>query len=267
MAHHGGVLPVGGTFFVFSDYMRGAVRLAALSRAHVIYSWTHDSVGLGQDGPTHQPIEHLASLRAMPGLEVVRPADANECAQAWRLAVDGVAPTALVLSRQSIPVLAETAERAAVGVPRGGYVLSEPAGGPPEVVLVSTGSEVHVCVAAAAELAGSGTRARVVSLPCWEWFEDQDPAYRARVLAEGVPRLSVEAAASFGWDRYADASVSIDTFGASAPGDVALAKFGFTPEHVADCVRALLAGDPLPANHAARDRAEGAPAGTSAADR
>jgi transketolase len=224
-------------------------------------------VGLGQDGPTHQPVEHLASLRAMPGLQVVRPADANECAQAWRLAVDGVEPTALVLTRQAIPVLAETAERAAEGVGRGGYVLSDPVGGPPEVVLVSTGSEVHVCVAAAAVLAGSGTRARVVSLPCWEWFEDQEPAYRAQVLAEGVPRLSVEAAASFGWDRYADASVSIDTFGASAPGDVVLAKFGFTPEHVAECARALLAGDPLPPRDAARAPADGGPAGTADPDR
>src|SRR5271166_292095 len=268
MAHHGGVLPVGGTFFVFSDYMRGAVRLAALSRAHVIYSWTHDSVGLGQDGPTHQPVEQLAALRAMPGLQVVRPADANECAHAWRLAVDGEEPTAIVLTRQGIPVLAETAERAAEGVARGGYVLSDPEGGAAQVVLVSTGSEVHVCVGAASLLAGSGIRARVVSLPCWEWFEAQDPGYRTEVLPVGVPRLGVEAAASFGWDRYADASVSIDTFGASAPGDVALAKFGFTPEHVADCARALLSGDPLPLSDAVSGeaRGHGAPTGTSDAD-
>ncbi len=243
MAHHGGILPVGGTFFVFSDYMRGAVRLAALSRAHVIYSWTHDSVGLGQDGPTHQPIEHLASLRAMPGILVIRPADANETAQAWRLAVNGEQPAALILSRQGVPVLAETAERGPSGVERGGYVLVDETGGAPHVVLVATGSEVHVAVAAAALLRERQVRARVVSLPCWEWFEEQDEAYRAEVLALGrdVPRLAVEAGASFGWDRYADDSVSIDTFGASAPGPEALAKFGFTPEHVAERAQALIA--------------------------
>ncbi len=241
MACHGGILPVGGTFFVFSDYMRGSVRLAALSKAHVIYSFTHDSIGLGQDGPTHQPIEQLASLRAMPGLQVVRPADANECAVAWKLAVDGDEPTALILSRQNVPVLAETAERAPAGVERGGYVLVDEVGGPPDVILVSTGSEVHVCVAAAALLVAGGARVRVVSLPCWEWFEDQDRAYRDSVLAPGVPRLGVEAAASFGWDRYTDATVSIDTFGASAPGDVALAEFGFTADNVAEKAGALLA--------------------------
>jgi transketolase len=245
MAHHGGVLPVGGTFFCFSDYMRGAVRLAALSQAHVVYSWTHDSVGLGQDGPTHQPVEQLASLRAMPGLVVVRPADANECAQAWSLAVDGEAPAALVLSRQEIPVLAATAARAAEGVRRGGYVLVDEPGagddGPPDLVLVATGSEVHVCVAAAEQLLGYGVGARVVSLPCWEWFEDQGEGYRHSVLPPGIPTLSVEAAASFGWDRYADASVAIDTFGASAPGATALAEYGFTPEHVVERALALLA--------------------------
>jgi transketolase len=245
MAHHGGVLPVGGTFFCFSDYMRPAVRLAAMSRAHVVYSWTHDSVGLGEDGPTHQPIEQLASLRAMPGLVVCRPADANECAQAWRLAVDGDEPVGLVLSRQDLPVLAGTAARAPEGVERGGYVLvDEPGGGksqPADVVLIGTGSEVHVCVGAAEQLAAEGVRARVVSLPCWEWFEEQDAAYRRTVLPPGVPKLAVEAASSFGWDRYADATVSIDTFGASALGTRALAEFGFTPEHVAERARNLLA--------------------------
>jgi transketolase len=246
MALHGGILPVGGTFFVFSDYMRGAVRLASLSGAHVIYSFTHDSVGLGEDGPTHQPIEQLAALRAMPGLTVVRPADANECAVAWKLAVEADGPVALVLSRQSIPVLAETADLAAVGVRRGGYVLADPPGDTaPAVVLVGTGSEVHVCLAAATELAGRGVAARVVSLPCWEWFGDQDGAYRASVLPDGVPRLSVEAAASFGWERYVDDFVAIDRFGASAPGQVALDKFGFNPSNVADRAQALVARAPL----------------------
>jgi transketolase len=254
MAHHGGVLPVGGTFFVFSDYMRGAVRLAALSRAHVIYSWTHDSIGLGQDGPTHQPVEQLASVRAMPGLVVARPADANETAQAWRLAVDGEVPVALILSRQDLPVLEATARRASGGVARGGYVLIDAgdggsdgdvgkaanAGAVPDVVLIGTGSEVHLCVEARVVLAERQIRARVVSLPCWEWFEDQDEVYRSSVLPPGVPRLSVEAASSFGWERYADDSVAIDTFGASAPGPVVLAEFGFTAQNVADRAAALL---------------------------
>jgi transketolase len=241
MALHGGVLPVGGTFFAFSDYMRAAVRLAAISRAHVVYSWTHDSVGLGQDGPTHQPIEQLASLRAMPGLVVVRPADANETVQAWRRAVEADQPVGLVLSRQDLPVLEATGRLAAEGVGRGGYVLvPEEGDGTPDVVLVATGSEVHVCVEARAALARRALRARVVSLPCWEWFEEQDRDYHDAVLPAGVPRLAVEAASSFGWDRYADDSVAIDTFGASAPGSVALAKFGFTADNVAERAVALV---------------------------
>ncbi len=250
MARHGGVLPVGGTFFVFSDYMRPAVRLAALSEAHVIYSWTHDSVGLGEDGPTHQPVEHLASLRAMPGLRLIRPADANETAHAWRIAVDSDGPTALVLSRQSVPVLEGTAE-AAQGVAQGGYVLVEPPGGNPDIVLVGTGSEVAVCVAAAGMLAGAGgggdaaevepVRARVVSLPSWDLFALQPSSYREAVLPPGVARLAVEAAASFGWERYADDVVAIDHFGASAPGAIVLEHFGYTPTNVAARARALLA--------------------------
>ncbi len=234
MAMHGGTLPVGGTFFVFSDYMRGAVRVAALSEAHVIYSWTHDSIGLGEDGPTHQPIEQLAAVRAMPGLRVIRPADANETAQAWRVAVDGEGPTAMVLSRQKLPVLAETVERSAAGVPRGGYVLRDEAGDGPQVVLIGTGSEVQVCLGAADLLAEEGTDARVVSLPSWDLLALQDDAYLAELLPAGVPRLSVEAASSFGWDRYADAFVSIDHFGASAPGERNMEEFGFTARHVAD---------------------------------
>ncbi len=244
MAAHGGVLPTGGTFFTFSDYMRGALRLSALSAVHVIYSFTHDSIGLGQDGPTHQPVEQLASLRAMPGLQVVRPADANECAQAWRRAVDADRPTALVLSRQGLPVLSEILDKGPEGVARGGYVVVEPEGGAPQVVLVGTGGEVHVCVEAAAMLAGRGVRARVVSLPCWEWFEAEDEAYRRQVLPPDVPTLSVEAGASFGWDRYADASVAIDSFGASAPGPVCLEEFGFDPRHVAERATALLSAGP-----------------------
>ncbi len=188
MAAHGGVVPVGGTFFVFSDYMRGAVRLAALSDAHVIYSWTHDSVGLGEDGPTHQPIEQLAAMRAMPNMRVIRPADANETAQAWRIAVDSTGPTALILTRQAIPVLSETVDGAAEGVPRGAYVLRpETDGGPPDVILVGTGSEVHVCLDAVSQLADLGIRARVVSFPSWELFALQDESYRSEVFPPGCP--------------------------------------------------------------------------------
>ena len=242
MAAHGGVLPVGGTFFVFSDYMRGSVRLAAISRSHVIYSWTHDSIGVGEDGPTHEPVEHLASLRAMPGLILVRPADANETAQAWKLAVESEEPVGLALSRQDVPVLEGTAELAAAGVAKGGYVLAEaPGGAAPQIVLIGTGSEVQWCVGAAKTLENDGVAARVVSLPCWEWFEAQDEAYRAEVLPPGVPALSVEAGSTFGWSRFADASVGIDTFGASAPGPVVMEKFGFTVEHVVERAHALLA--------------------------
>jgi transketolase len=242
MALHGGVLPLGGTFFVFSDYMRPAVRLAALSRAHVIYSWSHDSVGLGEDGPTHQPVEHLASLRAMPGLTVVRPADANETAQAWRLAVDADGPVALALTRQDVPVLHASAERAPDGVGKGGYVLVDEDGGRAQLVLIGTGSEVQHCVGAAAVLSDAGVPTRVVSLPCWEWFAEQGAAYIDAVLPPGVPRLSVEAGSTFGWSRYADASVGLDRFGASAPGSINMEKFGFTVDHVVEQAQALLAG-------------------------
>jgi transketolase len=241
LALHGGVLPVGGTFFVFSDYMRPAVRLAALSEAHVIYSWTHDSVGLGEDGPTHQPVEQLAAMRAMPGLRVIRPADANETAHAWRVAVDSGGPTALVLTRQGVPTLEGTAA-AGDGVARGGYVLVEESGGPADVVLLGTGSEVHLCVDAAAQLSGGSdaVRVRVVSLPSWELFAEQDESYRTAVLPPGVPTLAVEAGSSFGWERYADDSISIDHFGASAPGGEVLAHFGYTVENVVVRTRTLL---------------------------
>jgi transketolase len=240
MAMHGGTLPIGGTFFVFSDYMRGSVRLAALSEAKVIYSWTHDSVGLGEDGPTHQPIEHLAAMRAMPMLRVIRPADANETAMAYRVAIDSDGPTALVLSRQNLPVLAGTAGNE--GVLKGAYVLRQADGDAADLIIVATGSEVAVALAAADELAAEGTRVRVVSMPCWELFEIQDAAYRDQVLTPDVPVLSVEAASTFGWARWADASVGIDHFGASAPGATVLDELGINPTNVAAQGRALLAG-------------------------
>ena len=237
IALHGGGLPFGGTFFNFSDYMRPAVRLAAISKAHVVFCWTHDSVGLGEDGPTHQPVEQLAEMRATPHLRVIRPADANETAQAWRVVVDGEGPTGLVLTRQDVPVLDGTANG---GVARGAYVLVDPVD-EPKLVLIGTGSEVAVCLDAARELEAGGLATRVVSMPSWELFEEQDEAYRDSVLPGGVPKLAVEAAASLGWDRWADESVSIDRFGASAPGKIVLEKLGYTGENVAVQAQALVA--------------------------
>ncbi|MHB1988342.1 MAG: transketolase [Acidimicrobiales bacterium] len=246
MALHNGVLPVGGTFFAFSDYCRPAIRLGAMSQAHAVLFFTHDSIGLGEDGPTHQPIEQLASLRAMPRLRLIRPADANECAAAWRVAVDEDGLTALVLTRQEVPVLDGTMERAAEGLARGAYVLcDEDEQGAPDIVLVGTGSEVQHCVAARAALAAQGVDARVVSFPCWDLFESQDEAYQDSVLPAGVPTLAVEAASSFGWDRYADASVTIDHFGASAPGGRNMEEFGFTATGVTRRAQELLASSNL----------------------
>ena len=242
LAAHGGAIPVGGTFFVFSDYMRPAVRLAALSGLKVIYSWTHDSVGVGEDGPTHQPVEQLASLRAMPGLRVVRPADANETAIAWRDAIGHDGPTALVLSRQNLPVLDGTAGN--VGVSQGAYVLMEtgdPDATHPDLVLVGTGSEVWVCRDAAERLAADhGLAVRVVSMPCWEDFDVQDEAYQAQVLPAEVPTLAVEAATGFGWERWADEVVSIDRFGASAPGSRVLTELGISVDNVVERALGLL---------------------------
>jgi transketolase len=238
MAAHGGVRPFGGTFFVFSDYMRGSVRLAAISELPVIYSWTHDSVGLGEDGPTHQPIEHLASLRAMPNLRVIRPADANETAIAWRVAIERGGPTALVLSRQNLPVLEGTAGNP--GVAKGAYVLID-ADGEPDVVLLGTGSEVQVCLEASERLRADGVAVRVVSFPSWELFAEQDEAYQVSVMGLDVARVSVEAGSTFGWAMWADASVGIDHFGASAPGPEVMEHFGITADNVVDHVKAVLA--------------------------
>ena len=236
MALHGGVLPVVGTFLVFSDYMRPAVRLAALSGAKTVFVWTHDSIGVGEDGPTHQPVEHVASLRAIPGLCVIRPADANETSQAWQIAVERDGPTALVLTRQNVPVLDGTDRPSQVG--SGAYVLIDtPA---PAVILAGTGSEVQCCTAAAALLAADGIASSVVSMPSWDLFESQDAGYRAAVFPPGVPVLGVEAGSAMGWDRYADATVTMNRFGASAPGDHLMDHFGFTAPAIADAARALL---------------------------
>jgi transketolase len=235
MAVHGGLRPYGATFFVFSDYMRPAVRLSALMETSSIWVWTHDSVFLGEDGPTHQPIEQLASLRAMPNLWVVRPADAGETIEAWELALNRSGPTALLLSRQNLPVL----DRPKGGVGQGGYILRQGS----EVVLIATGSEVALALATAELLASDGIEARVVSLPCWEAFFAQSDDYRAQVLGTGIPRVSLEAGSTFGWERVVGPDglmIGIDRFGASAPAERLAIEFGFTPEGVRRRVLELL---------------------------
>jgi transketolase len=254
-AAHGGIVkPYGSTFLMFSDYMRGAVRLSALMGLPVVWVWTHDSVGLGEDGPTHQPVEHYAALRAIPKLWVIRPADANETAQAWRIALERAdGPVALLLSRQGIPVLDRDGEGLgqASELEQGGYVLwdsdaSAPGEGEPELILISTGAEVPPTLQAAHALAAQGTRTRVVSMPCMELFEAQSPAYREQVLPPGVgARLAVEPGVSQSWWRWVGDRgdvLGVDRFGASAPGAKVLAEFGFTVENIAARARALLGG-------------------------
>jgi len=245
MAHHGGVIPFGATFLTFSDYMRPAIRLAALSAARVIYVWTHDSIALGEDGPTHQPVEQLASLRAMPNLVVLRPADANETIEAWRFAMQHVTgPVGLVLTRQKVPVLDRTVLAPATGTARGAYVLTDGGGEPPELILVATGSEVSLALEAHRQLVGEGIKSRVVSMPSWELFEAQPAAYRDAVLPPSVhARVSVEAGAPFGWERYvgpAGAIIGVHSFGASAPGPEVMSRYGFTVEHVVATARSVL---------------------------
>jgi transketolase len=248
IAYHGGFLPYAGTFLNFSDYMRGSVRLAALAGLHVIYVWTHDSVGLGEDGPTHQPVEHYAALRAMPNLLFIRPGDANEAVAAWDLAISvGDGPAALALTRQKLPTLAGTDRLAREGVGRGGYILREATGGTPSLILIGTGSELQLAFGAAEVLEAEGTPTRVVSLPCWEQFEVQDRAYRDAVLPPAVrARVSVESGTSLGWERWVGdegAIIGIDHFGASAPAGTIFAKLGFTVERVAEVARGVLRGD------------------------
>ncbi len=252
LACHGGYLPYVGTFLTFSDYMRGSVRLAALSRLHVIYVWTHDSIGLGEDGPTHEPVEHVAALRAMPNLWVMRPGDANETVAAWRVAVartDG--PVALALSRQKLPVFEATREHAADGVARGAYVLAEATGGDggaakPRLLLLATGSELQLAMDARERLQARGVPTRVVSMPCLELFEQQDGAYRAQVLPpEVTARVSVEAGVSFGWDRWVGpqgAMIAVESFGISAPGPQAMEAFGITADHLVQVAEGVLEG-------------------------
>jgi transketolase len=240
LALHGGIVkPFGSTFLVFSDYMRPAIRLSALMRLPVIWVFTHDSVAVGEDGPTHQPIEHFAALRAIPGLTVIRPADANETVAAWRVAIEQVSgPVCLLLTRQDVPV--RSPQLVSDGVARGGYVLRDPPEGLVEVVLIATGSEVSIALPASELLAAEAVGARVVSMPSWELFDAQDHDYRASVLPPGVPAVSLEAGVSQGWSRFADASIAVDRFGASAPGGEVLRRLGITAERLAAAAREAL---------------------------
>ncbi len=251
MALHGGLIPFGGTFLVFSDYMKPAVRMAAMMKQQVIYVFTHDSIGLGEDGPTHQPIEHVHALRIIPDLYTMRPGDANEVAMAWRFALEKKdAPTALVLTRQAIPTFDRSggddlgALAPAEGLLRGAYVLYSPDN--PQIILMASGSEVSLALDAARLLRNDGIAARVVSMPCWELFNEQDDAYRASVLSPDIPvRLGIEASCRTGWGRYyvgagARHTIGIDRFGASAPSKKLLEEFGFTAENVASIARQLL---------------------------
>jgi transketolase len=245
IALHGATRPYGATFLQFADYMRGAVRLGALMSTDVYYVWTHDSIGLGEDGPTHQPVEHLAALRAIPNLSVIRPADANEAAQAWSAALKApAAPKALIFTRQNIPVLEGTAEKAAEGVARGAYVLVESSTEVPQVILLTTGSEVELAVAAAGTLEADGVGTRVVSVPCMEWFEAQDAAYRESVLPAAVTaRVSVEAGIAMPWKAYTGltgANVSLEHFGASADYKTLYREYGITADAVVDAARSLI---------------------------
>jgi len=233
MARHGDICAVGGTFFVFADYMRPAIRLAALCSAPCVFVFSHDSVAVGEDGPTHQPVEHLASLRAMPGLEVIRPADANETAAAWAIAAQSTGPVAMILSRQDIAVVTDgSAVHTGAGI-----VVDVP---DPAVILIGTGAEVSVCVDAATALNDKGVATRVVSMPSWERFSDCDPSEQATILTPGVPTVSVEAGVSFGWERWSDRHIGIDRFGASAPGGEVLERLGISVEAVTTAVEDVL---------------------------
>jgi transketolase len=248
---HGLTRPYGGTFLVFSDYMRPSVRLAALMGLPVTYIWTHDSIGLGEDGPTHQPVEHLWALRAIPGLDVVRPGDANETVVAWRTVLEHTdRPAGLCLSRQNMPVLDRSPGSAdsvasAEGTARGGYILAEGAGGEPEVIIIATGSEVQIALAARSALQQDGISTRVVSMPCVEWFAGQDASYQEEVLPPGIrARVSVEAGVALGWREFvgdAGECVSLEHYGASADAQTLFEEFGITADHVAAAARSSLA--------------------------
>jgi transketolase len=236
MAAHGGLIPFGSTFFVFSDYCRPALRIASLMQVHALFIFTHDSIGLGEDGPTHQPVEQLMSLRAVPGLTDFHPADANEMAAAWRLALERKSPSFLALSRQDLPVMDAAKYKIAEGVAKGGYVLEDGT----DIVLIASGSEVTLALKSAVELKTAGISARVVSLPSWRIFEEQSAEYRAQVLPKKLPKLAIEAGATLGWWKYADDVIGLDRFGASAPGPIAMDKLGFNVANVVEHAKKLV---------------------------
>jgi transketolase len=242
LATHGGIIPFGATFLTFSDYMRPPIRLAALMGLQVVYVFTHDSLALGEDGPTHQSVEHVASLRAIPNLIVIRPGDANETAVAWRVAIETRdRPVALILTRQHVPTLNRSQFASADGLRRGAYILSDAQQGHPHIILIASGSEVGLIVAVQQKLQSQHIAVRLVSMPCWELFEAQSKDYRDSVLLPSVhARLAVEAGVTQGWHRYVGDQgdvIGVDRFGASAPGPVVMREYGFTVEHV--CKRAL----------------------------
>jgi transketolase len=237
------VRPFSATFLVFSDYMKPAIRLGALSKLRALYVFTHDSIGVGEDGPTHEPVEQLAGLRAIPGLTVIRPADATETVDAWRFAIEHDGPTLFALTRQNLPHLDRSRAAKDGAVARGAYILSEADGGSPEIILIGTGSEVALCAKSQARLRELGVRARVVSMPSWNLFEIQDDAYRESVLPGALKkRVTVEAGCSLGWHRWAAEGtvIAIDHFGASAPGEEIMKNFGFTAEHVTSAALRLM---------------------------
>jgi transketolase len=245
MAAHGGIIPFGSTFLIFSDYLRPSIRLAALMELGVIYVFTHDSIGVGEDGPTHEPIEQLAALRAIPRLIVIRPGDANETAVAWRVAIETRDhPVALALSRQNLPTLDRTRYASADGLRRGAYVLSDAPDGKPDIILIATGSELSLIVEAQEKLRQQNVRARLVSMPSWELFDTQPPEYRDSVLPPSLRRrIAVEAGLPLGWHKYTGDNgdiIGIERFGASAPGNIVMEKFGFTAGHVVERALALL---------------------------
>ena len=244
MAAHGGLIPFGSTFFVFSDYAKPAMRLAALMQSHSLFVFTHDSIAVGEDGPTHEPVEQLLGLRAIPGMTDLRPADANETAAAWRLALERKGPCFFALSRQDLPVIDPAALDVYAGVSKGAYVVvdaAEPS--KPQVILIGSGAEVWPCVEAAKLLAAEGIAARVVSFPSWKIFEEQSAEYKSSVLPAGVPKLAVEAGATVGWWKYVGQDgdvIGLDRFGASAPGPKVLAELGFSAENVAARAKKLV---------------------------
>jgi transketolase len=244
MSLHGGIIPYGGTFLVFADYMRPAIRLAALMHLPVIYVLTHDSIGLGEDGPTHQPVEHLTSLRCIPNLTVIRPADAAETAEAWRTALlHRTGPVALVLTRQKLPLIDRTKYGAVASAQRGGYILADGSTDAPEVVIIASGSEVEIAMKGQATLIAEGINARVVSMPSQELFLKQSAEYQASVLPPGAKRVAIEAAHPMSWHRFVGsdgAIIGIDTFGASAPFQTLYKEFGITAERVVSEARRVL---------------------------